>query len=74
MRKVRLDSLKEGDTFYTSFKYKLKSTAKRCDSFLVLKFRRNNIKCLALNYKEADLFYFPKNKEVLITDFQKEIK
>lgn len=64
---TELGELKSGDVFYTEYSYALKDTPERCNTFTVIDVtKNNNVKCLACNYKYPQLFYFKKDKKVII--------
>lgn len=62
----QLGELKQGDVFYTEYSYALKDTPERCNTFTVISVTEKNVKCLACNFKYPQLFYFKKDKKIIV--------
>lgn len=66
---MKLRNIPFDGAFRTKHKYALRGTVEKCDTFAVVGWYRRRdgkeiVKCLALNYRNPQLMYFPMDKEV----------
>ena len=71
MKSERVGDLNPGDIFITKFKYALRDTPERCDTFAVISQCNKRTKCLASNFWYQQMFYFSKKLKVNIIGYDK---